>query len=56
MLLDLLQQLYLQLNKKIVNSKPAYQTTNINTLILKMLLFHGIRIDELINLHWDKVQ
>ena len=31
-------------------------TSNRNALILKMLLFHGIRIDELINLHWDKVQ
>lgn len=31
-------------------------TANRNSLILKMLLFHGIRIDELINLTWDKVQ
>ncbi len=31
-------------------------TSNRNALILKMLLFHGIRIDELINLQWDKVQ
>lgn len=31
-------------------------TANRNALILKMLLFHGIRISELINLTWDKVQ
>lgn len=31
-------------------------TANRNSLILKMLLFHGIRINELINLQWQHVQ
>ncbi|MFN7094853.1 MAG: tyrosine-type recombinase/integrase, partial [Burkholderiales bacterium] len=30
-------------------------TANRMTLILKVLLFHGVRIDELINLTWNKV-
>lgn len=30
-------------------------TANRNALILKILLFHGVRIDELINLTWDNV-
>jgi integrase len=31
-------------------------TANRNALILKILLFHGVRISELINLQWNNVQ
>lgn len=48
------QQRIIGLIKKLDQAKNF--TAQRNSLILKILLFHGVRIDELLSLTWDKVQ